>query len=71
MEALEVLLARARCDAKIIVAAQRALGAMELIQGGRIEIEGVRGRLNLGGEIEGLKEVLELLSGSGGCSCRR
>ncbi|HEX9142641.1 MAG TPA: hypothetical protein VGA09_00120 [Candidatus Binatia bacterium] len=71
MQALEVLLARAECDAKIIVAAQRALGAMELIQGGCIEIEGVRGRLNLGGEIEGLKEVFELLSGNGGYSCAR
>lgn len=71
MRVLEALLARAECDAKIIVAAQRALGAMELIQGGRIEIEGVRGRLNLGGEIEGLKEVLELLSGDGGRSLTR
>ena len=63
MEAIEVLLFRVARNARIIVATQRAIGAMQLINGGRIEIEGVRGRLNLGSEIDGLEEILEMLIG--------
>ena len=63
MGAIELLLLRAARDARIIVATKRAISAMQLINGGRIEIEGLCGRLNLGGEIDGLEEVLELLTG--------
>jgi hypothetical protein len=63
MGAIEVLLLRAARDARIIVATKRAINAMQLVNGGRIEIEGLRGRLNLGGEINGLEEVLEILIG--------
>lgn len=63
MKELEALLVRVTRDAKILVAVQHALGSMELIEGATITIEGIQGRLNLGGEIGALKEVVEMVAG--------
>jgi hypothetical protein len=61
MRDVENFVAEVARDLRILVAVQRALTAMELVQDLKIEVEGIRGRLNFSNEIGCLKEVVHLM----------
>lgn len=54
-------LARAQRDAKIVSALKRALEAMALTHGGRINMAGIAGTLNYEPEMLSLRDALALL----------